>query len=251
MAEAGALIDARTDRVVSCRSSPGSTRAATDEIAGLDPRLPGRVPAPHRAAGQPAGHLRQAAARARQRGVAGRPAVAQPARVRRPRARRWPVRRAVAALPHRPDRPGHRRGLAGAAGAARRAGGLPAAAAAPPGEPWGDRDPAGPAASCAGRCSPWPGTTTWSRPSARAAWPRPTCTTRSAPRRRWSGCWTARWTGRPGPGWPARGINVGAHLLPGRGVMIAGIKTGLLLRRLLQLVGRDRPGRPGRGSTSG
>ncbi len=42
----------------------------------------------------------------------------------------------------------------------------------------------------------------------------------------------------------AFGINVGAHLLPGRGVMIAGIKTGLLLRRLLQLVGvTDAAGR--------
>jgi sugar (pentulose or hexulose) kinase len=40
------------------------------------------------------------------------------------------------------------------------------------------------------------------------------------------------------------GINVGRHLLPGRGVMIAGIKTGLLLRRLLQLVGvTDAAGR--------
>jgi sugar (pentulose or hexulose) kinase len=35
----------------------------------------------------------------------------------------------------------------------------------------------------------------------------------------------------------AHHVNVGAHLLPGRGVMIAGVKTGLLLRRLLQLVG--------------
>jgi sugar (pentulose or hexulose) kinase len=34
-------------------------------------------------------------------------------------------------------------------------------------------------------------------------------------------------------------VNVGAHLIPGRGVMIAGIKTGLLLRRVLQLVGVD------------
>ena len=53
-----------------------------------------------------------------------------------------------------------------------------------------------------------------------------------------------RWTDRPGPGWPAHGINVGAHLLPGRGVLLAGIKTGLLLRRLLQLVGvTDAAGR--------
>jgi sugar (pentulose or hexulose) kinase len=42
----------------------------------------------------------------------------------------------------------------------------------------------------------------------------------------------------------AHGINVGAHLLPGRGVLIADIKTGLLLRRLLQLVGvTDAAGR--------
>jgi len=41
-------------------------------------------------------------------------------------------------------------------------------------------------------------------------------------------------------------INVGQHLLPGRGVLIAGIKTGLLLRRLLQLVGvTDAAGRAG------
>ena len=40
------------------------------------------------------------------------------------------------------------------------------------------------------------------------------------------------------------GINAGAHLLPGRGVLLAGTKTGLLLRRLLQLVGvTDAAGR--------
>ncbi len=39
-------------------------------------------------------------------------------------------------------------------------------------------------------------------------------------------------------------INVGRHLLPGHGVLLAGIKTGLLLRRLLQLVGvTDAAGR--------
>jgi len=42
----------------------------------------------------------------------------------------------------------------------------------------------------------------------------------------------------------AYSINAGAHLLPGRGVVIAGIKTGLVLRRLLQLVGvTDAAGR--------
>ena len=42
----------------------------------------------------------------------------------------------------------------------------------------------------------------------------------------------------------ATGVNAGAHLLPGRGVLLAGIKTGLLLRRLLQLVGvTDAAGR--------
>ena len=46
----------------------------------------------------------------------------------------------------------------------------------------------------------------------------------------------------------ALGINVGAHLLPGRGVLLAGIKTGLLLRRLLQLVGvTDAAGRAAAG----
>ena len=50
--------------------------------------------------------------------------------------------------------------------------------------------------------------------------------------------------GTPAAGWPRPGINVGAHLLPGRGVLLAGIKTGLLLRRLLQLVGvTDAAGR--------
>ena len=44
----------------------------------------------------------------------------------------------------------------------------------------------------------------------------------------------------------AQGVNVGRHLLPGRGVLLAGIKTGLLLRRLLQLVGvTDAAGRAG------
>lgn len=44
----------------------------------------------------------------------------------------------------------------------------------------------------------------------------------------------------------AHHVNVGRHLLPGRGVMIAGVKTGLLLRRLLQLVGvTDAAGRAG------
>lgn len=39
-------------------------------------------------------------------------------------------------------------------------------------------------------------------------------------------------------------INVGRHLLPGRSVIVAGIKTGLLLRRVLQLVGvADETGR--------
>jgi sugar (pentulose or hexulose) kinase len=42
----------------------------------------------------------------------------------------------------------------------------------------------------------------------------------------------------------ARGINVVSHLLPGRGVMLAGTKSGLLMRRALQLVGvHDRAGR--------
>ena len=41
-----------------------------------------------------------------------------------------------------------------------------------------------------------------------------------------------------------QGISVGAHLLPGRGVLLAGIKTGLILRRVLQLVGiTDAAGR--------
>jgi sugar (pentulose or hexulose) kinase len=42
----------------------------------------------------------------------------------------------------------------------------------------------------------------------------------------------------------AHDINVGRHLLPGRGVMLAGTKTGLLMRRTLQLVGvHDAHGR--------
>jgi sugar (pentulose or hexulose) kinase len=42
----------------------------------------------------------------------------------------------------------------------------------------------------------------------------------------------------------ATGVNAGAHLLPGRGVLLAGLKTGLVLRRLLQLVGvTDAAGR--------
>lgn len=42
----------------------------------------------------------------------------------------------------------------------------------------------------------------------------------------------------------ARGITVGAHLLPGKGVLLAGIKTGLVLRRVLQLIGvTDAAGR--------
>lgn len=41
-----------------------------------------------------------------------------------------------------------------------------------------------------------------------------------------------------------QGITVGAHLLPGRGVLLAGLKTGLILRRVLQLVGvTDAAGR--------
>jgi sugar (pentulose or hexulose) kinase len=42
----------------------------------------------------------------------------------------------------------------------------------------------------------------------------------------------------------AHDINVGRHMLPGRGVMLAGTKTGLLMRRTLQLVGvHDARGR--------
>jgi sugar (pentulose or hexulose) kinase len=42
----------------------------------------------------------------------------------------------------------------------------------------------------------------------------------------------------------AHDINVGRHMLPGRGVMLAGTKTGLLMRRTLQLVGvHDAEGR--------
>lgn len=42
----------------------------------------------------------------------------------------------------------------------------------------------------------------------------------------------------------AHDINVGHHLLPGRGVMLAGTRTGLLMRRALQLVGvHDAHGR--------
>lgn len=42
----------------------------------------------------------------------------------------------------------------------------------------------------------------------------------------------------------AHDINVGRHMLPGRGVMLAGTKTGLLMRRTLQLVGvHDAHGR--------
>ncbi len=42
----------------------------------------------------------------------------------------------------------------------------------------------------------------------------------------------------------ADGIDVLRHLLPGRGVILAGVKTGLLLRRVLQLVGvNDARGR--------
>jgi sugar (pentulose or hexulose) kinase len=61
----------------------------------------------------------------------------------------------------------------------------------------------------------------------------------------------------------AHDINVGRHMLPGRGVMLAGTKTGLLMRRTLQLVGvQDANGRaeldeqvmllpPDEGGTSG
>ena len=42
----------------------------------------------------------------------------------------------------------------------------------------------------------------------------------------------------------AHDINVGRHMLPGRGVMLAGTKAGLLMRRTLQLVGvHDAQGR--------
>ena len=60
MAEAGALVDdggAVATPVVAWFDPRGE-----EEIGRLDPQLPRRVPAPHRAAGQRAGHLRQAAA---------------------------------------------------------------------------------------------------------------------------------------------------------------------------------------------
>jgi hypothetical protein len=42
----------------------------------------------------------------------------------------------------------------------------------------------------------------------------------------------------------AEGVNVGRHVVPGSSVMLAGSKTGLLLRRVLQLVGiSDATGR--------
>jgi len=39
----------------------------------------------------------------------------------------------------------------------------------------------------------------------------------------------------------AQGVNVLRHLLPGRGVMLAATKSGLLMRRVLQLVGVEDP----------
>ena len=71
------------------------------------------------------------------------------------------------------------------------------------GESWGTADRRVPRRS-PGRCSRWPATITWSPRWGPDAWRRPTCTTRWARRRRWSGCWTTPWTGTPGPGWPRR-----------------------------------------------
>ena len=78
---------------------------------------------------------------------------------------------------------------------------------------------------CGVRCSPSPGTTTWSPRSARGQSGRTSCTTRSAPQRRWSGCYAGTLTPRPGPTGRERHQRV-QHLLPGRRILLAGTKAG-------------------------
>ena len=132
-----------------------------------------------------------------------------------------------------------------AAGAARRAGRPAAAGARPPAQSWGiaaRRVPPSFAGARAHRGRARPPGRLGRR---RRAWPRPTSTTRWAPRRRWSGCWTAPWTGPTRGRLAAGGRQRGpAPAARPHGVMLAGIKTGLLLRRVLQLVGvTDAAGR--------
>ena len=172
MAEAGR--PARRRRPASRhRSSPGSTRAARTR----SPRSPDdfRAEFPRRT-GLPvsrAGHLRQAAAPAGRRAVAGRPAVAERARVRgRHALGGGRVRRAVAGLAHRAARPGHRRrpgrGPCEVLGVDRGLLPRPVLPATRGGAGQsavlGDRT--GAARASPGRCSPSPGTTTWSPRSA-------------------------------------------------------------------------------------
>ncbi len=39
------------------------------------------------------------------------------------------------------------------------------------------------------------------------------------------------------------GIDAGRHVLPGHGVLIGGMRSGLVMRRVLALVGADEPAR--------
>ena len=82
------------------------------QVAAFPAEVRDRVRRAHRPPARAAGVRRQARLPARPGPGARRPALAQPARVRRDGARRPGRRRAVARLPHRAARPGHRRAVA-------------------------------------------------------------------------------------------------------------------------------------------
>ena len=98
--------------------------------------------------------------------------------------------------------------------------------------------------------SPSPGTTTSSPPSPRVRWRPASCTSRWARPRRWSGCSTPRLSGDARERLAGLGINVLPHVVRDRSIMLVGTRSGLLLRRVLQLVGVTDHAGAGRSSTA-
>ena len=168
-----------------------------------------------------------------------RPAVALAARVRHRPPRRAPGRRAVADGAHRLPRHPHQRPLPPGPGAPRRRRGPACPSSSAPAPRPGGCAPTTRWSRPAAPCSPSPATTTPSPPPQRAPPPRHPPWTASAPRRRSSSPAATCPTPTSCASLTAHGVSVYPHVVHGTTGLLAGMRTGLVLKRVLRLLGAD------------